>query len=134
MRVPVRYRSTLQEAAHEYLDLGSCDARYDNLIIILSIALFLSVTLFLDGLYTRVMGHDSGIGIGAVGVMVLIGILWIVVRSKRLIRGRRQQIQQELHRLGFRLSGADNGKSVSCFWRAHELFFDPLSNAFYDMR
>ncbi len=99
MRVPVRYRFDLQRMAHEYLELRQRDARADNWIVVVSLALIMSVTLFMDGLFSRAPDGSSVVDYGALGVIVLIGILCIVAMEKRVTHGRLRAIRAEAAKL-----------------------------------
>ena len=134
MRVPVRYRSDLQRRSREYLELRQRDARADNWIIVVSLALIMSVTLFLDGLFSRAPDGSSVVDFGAIGVIVLIGILCIVAVEKRTLHGRLQKIQAEVSKLGFHLSGDSEGKGVTCFWGVKRFLFNPMNSAHYAIR
>jgi len=134
MRVPVRYRSDLQRRSREYLELRQRDARADNWIIVVSLALIMSVTLFLDGLFSRAPDGASVVDFGAIGVIILICILCIVTVEKRTLHGRLRKIQAEVRKLGFHLSGDSEGKGVTCFWGVKRFLFNPMNSANYAIR
>ena len=134
MRIPIRYRSNLQRTAREYMELRQRDARADNWIIVLSLALIMSVTLFLDGLFSRASDGSSVVDFGAIGVIILIGILCIVAMEKRLNHRRLQGIQAEVEKLGFHLSGDLEGNGITCFWGVKRFFFNPMNSAHYAIR
>ncbi len=134
MRVPIRYRSNLQRRARDYMDLRRRDARADNWIIVVSLALIMSVTLFLDGLFSRAPDGSSVFDFGAIGVIILIGILCIVAIEKRVTHRRLREIQTEVGRLGFHLSGDLEGKGVTCFWSLKKFLFNPMNSAHYAIR
>ena len=134
MRVPVRYRSDLQRRSREYLELRQRDARADNWIIVVSLALIMSVTLFLDGLFSRAPDGSSIVDFGAIGVIILIGILCIVAVEKCTLHGRLRKIQAEVSKLGFHLSGDLEGKGVTCFWGVKRFLFNPMNSAHYAIR
>ncbi len=134
MRVPIRYRSNLQATAREYMDLRRRDARADNWIVVMSLALIMSVTLFLDGLFSRASDGSTVVDFGAVGVIILIGILCIVAMVKRVIHSRLREIQAEVGRLGFHLSGDMEGKGVTCFWGVKGFLFNPMNSGHYAAR
>ncbi len=134
MRVPIRYRSNLQRTARDYMDLRRRDARADNWIIVVSLALIMSVTLFLDGLFSRTSDGSSVFDFGAIGVIILIGILCIVAIEKRVTHRRLREIQTEVGKLGFHLSGDLEGKGVTCFWGVKKFLFNPMNSAHYAIR
>ena len=134
MRVPIRYRTNLQRTARDYMDLRRRDARADNWIIVVSLALIMSVTLFLDGLFSRASDGSSVVDFGAIGVIILIGILCIVAIEKRVTHRRLREIQTEVGRLGFHLSGDLEGKGVTCFWGVKKFLFNPMNSAHYAIR
>ncbi len=134
MRVPIRYRSNLQRTAREYMDLKQRDARADNWIVVVLLALIMSVTLFLDGLFSRVSNGSSVIDFGSVSVIILIGMLWVVSKNKRVIHSRRQEIQAEVAKLGFHLSGDTEGKGVRCYWGVENFLFNPMNSVHYAAR
>ena len=116
------------------MNLRQRDARADNWIIVVSLALIMSVTLFLDGLFSRASDGSSVVDFGAIGVIILIGILCIVAMEKRVIHRRLREIRTEVGKLGFHLSGDLEGKGVTCFWGEKRFLFNPMNSAHYAMR
>ena len=131
MRIPTQYQSKLQRMAGEYLDLRQRDARSDNWIFVVALALIMSVTLFLDGLFSRAADGSTVVDTGAIGVIILVGILCIVAIRKWLIHSRLRGLQAEVTKLGFHLSGDAEGKGVTCFWGAKKFLFNPMNSAHY---
>jgi uncharacterized membrane protein YhaH (DUF805 family) len=134
MRVPSRYRSDLQRTAQEYLDLRRRDARADNWIVVLALALIMSVTLFLDGVFRRSADGGTVVDSGAIGVIVLIAVLGGVAIVKRAIHLRIRALRADAGKLGFHLSGGSGGKGVTCYWGIRDFLFDPMNSSYYATR
>ncbi len=116
------------------MELRKRDARADNWIVVVLRSLIMSVTLVLDGLFSRASDGSSVFDFGAIGVIILIGILCIVAIEKRVTHRRLREIQTEVGKLGFHLSGDLEGKGVTCFWGVKKFLFNPMNSAHYAIR